>query len=297
MKQRDFIASLSKAQRLYFAEKSNRAGVKRLTQQWSLIVVLMILVLQVTPLLLKLALMLPLGVLLVFQFTLLHETSHRTPFESRRLNDLVGHICGFILLLPPEWFRLFHMEHHRHTNNPETDPELAGAKPQNRRQYLWHITGLPVWWGSIKTLWQNAFAVIDAAYIPQGKAAAIRREARIYLSLYALAIALILLGNTALLMIWVIPVLLGQPFLRLYLLAEHAGCPHSKNLFENTRTTYTNVLVRWLAWNMPYHAEHHIYPAVPFFKLPEVHELIKSDLLVTSRGYAWFNREYWKSIQ
>jgi hypothetical protein len=45
MNQRDFIASLSKAQRLYFAEKSNRAGLNRLAQQWSLIVVLMILVL------------------------------------------------------------------------------------------------------------------------------------------------------------------------------------------------------------------------------------------------------------
>ena len=297
MNQRDFIASLSKAQRLHFAKKSNRAGLKRLVQQWSLIVVLMILVLQVSPLLQKLALMLPLGILLVFQFTLLHETSHRTPFKSRRLNDVVGHICGFILLLPPEWFRLFHMEHHRHTNNPEADPELAGAKPTSRRQYLWHITGLPVWWSSIKTLWQNAFDVIDAAYITEGKAADVQREARIYLGLYALAIVLIALGNTVLLMIWVIPVLLGQPFLRLYLLAEHAGCSHSKNLFENTRTTYTNGFVRWLAWNMPYHAEHHIYPAVPFFKLQEVNELIKSDLFVTSRGYTSFNQAYWKGIQ
>ena len=62
--------------------------------------------------------------------------------------------------------------------------------------------------------------------------------------------------------------LLGQPFLRAYLLAEHARCPHVANMLENTRTTFTTALVRLIAWNMPFHAEHHAYPAVPFHKLP-----------------------------
>jgi fatty acid desaturase len=71
------------------------------------------------------------------------------------------------------------------------------------------------------------------------------------------------------------PALLGrQPFLRFYGLAEHHGRVASPLIYENTRTmTGTNAVYRKLAWNMPYHAQHHAWPAVPFYKLPEVHRL------------------------
>jgi fatty acid desaturase len=38
-------------------------------------------------------------------------------------------------------------------------------------------------------------------------------------------------------------------------------------------------------WNMPYHAEHHAYPAVPWHALPELHKLIEKDLIHTVPGY------------
>ena len=82
----------------------------------------------------------------------------------------------------------------------------------------------------------------------------------------------------AALIYWVMPMLLGQPFLRLYLLAEHGGCPKVRDMLANTRTTKTTALVRFLAWNMPYHTEHHVYPAVPFHRLPEAHDLLKDKL-------------------
>ena len=91
---------------------------------------------------------------------------------------------------------------------------------------------------------------------------------------------------------WMLPLALGQPFLRAYLLAEHGLCPPVANMFENTRTTITTRLVRFLAWNMPYHAEHHAFPTVPFHQLPALHELTKQHLRTTSDGYAAFHAEY-----
>ena len=88
------------------------------------------------------------------------------------------------------------------------------------------------------------------------------------------------------------PVLFGQPFLRAYLLAEHARCPHVANMLENTRTTFTTALVRFVAWNMPYHAEHHAYPAVPFHKLPRFHQIVRAHLRSTERGYVRFHRRF-----
>jgi fatty acid desaturase len=56
-------------------------------------------------------------------------------------------------------------------------------------------------------------------------------------------------------------------------------------MLVNTRTTYTNGLIRFLAWNMPYHAEHHAFPAVPFHRLPEVNRAIRDRLKSTAPGY------------
>jgi fatty acid desaturase len=50
--------------------------------------------------------------------------------------------------------------------------------------------------------------------------------------------------------------------------------------------------VRWIAWNMPYHAEHHVCPAVPFHKLPELHGLMRTELKETAQGYIAFNAAY-----
>ena len=38
---------------------------------------------------------------------------------------------------------------------------------------------------------------------------------------------------------------------------------------------YGAVLVRFLAWNMPYHAEHHLFPNIAFHNLPEAHRHLR----------------------
>ncbi|MGB3148592.1 MAG: fatty acid desaturase [Paracoccaceae bacterium] len=237
-------------------------------------------------------LLLPLhGFALIFLFTLVHECTHRTPFGPVWLNDLVGHLCGFLILLPFLWFRYFHLAHHRFTNIPGQDPELDGEKPQNRRQLLWHLSGLPVWWANMGVIWRLARGTEAARYLPPAALPRMRREARLMLALYGL-LALTLPFSHLLFWIWILPILLGQPFLRLYLLAEHRDCPAVVNMFENTRTTFTTALLRFFAWNMPYHVEHHTMPMVPFHRLPQLHQLIRDHLRVTARGYVAFGRAY-----
>ena len=82
--------------------------------------------------------------------------------------------------------------------------------------------------------------------------------------------------------VWILPCLPGQPVLRLYLLAEHGRCPFVADMLKNTRTTFTNRIVRFLAWNMPYHVEHHTLPQVPFHRLPDLHDRMQPHLKVTA---------------
>lgn len=234
-------------------------------------------------------LLVPQGVLLVFLFTTLHETTHRTAFATDWMNVWTARLCAFLVLLGPDHFRYFHMAHHRFTHDPENDPELAAPKPRTVRDYLIYMTGVPEWIWRVKTLVRNAAGLNRDVFVPPRGQSRVRTEAQVALGIYALL--LVSLGDV-LVWVWLIPMLLGAPFMRAYLLAEHTFCPHVSNMLANTRTTFTNRLVRWLAWNMPYHAEHHAYPAVPFHRLPRFHALTRAHLKETQRGYADFATSY-----
>ena len=231
------------------------------------------------------------GVLIVFLFTLEHECTHRTPFRSDALNTWVGRMCGLLLVLPFEWFRYFHLAHHRWTNVPGKDPELEGDKPVNLRAWILHVSGVPYWVAGVRLTFGLVLGRATGAYLPPRALPRMVAEARGMALIYVLA-AVSLFWSSAVFWVWFLPVLIGQPVLRLYLLAEHGDCPFVANMFENTRTTFTNRLVRALAWNMPYHVEHHVYPAVPFHRLPDLHVQIRQHLQVTAPGYAAFTKEF-----
>lgn len=231
------------------------------------------------------------GVLIIFLFTLEHEATHKTPFANARLNERVGRSCGFLILLPFEWFRYFHLAHHRWTNIAGHDPELAGGKPESVRAWLWHVSGLPYWISQLRLLGQLLRGRAKGEFLPAGALGRIVAEAR-WMVLGYVVVAVSLVVTPVLFWVWLLPVALGQPFLRMYLLAEHGDCPRVADMFLNTRTTFTTALVRFLAWNMPYHVEHHVMPGVPFHQLPVLHGLMKAELRVTADGYAAFTKGY-----
>ena len=99
------------------------------------------------------------------------------------------------------------------------------------------------------------------------------------------AAASIALGYTAALYFWFLPALLAQPFLRVLLIAEHTGCSLDANGLTNTRTTLAGWPIRLLMWNMPFHAEHHLYPSVPFYHLPRLHTALRPGVYPREQGY------------
>jgi fatty acid desaturase len=239
------------------------------------------------------------GIVLNFLFCALHETIHRTAFASRRINDAVAWVCGALLLLPREYFRLFHFAHHRFTQDPERDPELAQPAPSTLMSYLWRASGLPNWAKRLTvTLGHALTGRVTEPFVPAAKRHLIVREARVLWSCYAAILVLSVLFRRAdALIYWILPVLVGQPFLRLYLFAEHAGCELSDNMYANTRTTYTNGAVRLLAWQMPFHVEHHAFPAVPFHALAQLNALIRDRIEVSASGYLVVHRRLIRGLR
>ncbi|MCK1395362.1 fatty acid desaturase [Bradyrhizobium sp. 1] len=236
------------------------------------------------------------GYFVAFLFMAVHETAHKTAFKSRGLNLTVGYVSGFIIGSPYEYYCLFHWDHHRYTQDPEKDPELVvGVKPKSDTQLVLAYSGLLQVAGRLRLMLGHAVTgKVVMPWIPENKRAIIVAEARAYVALYALLFALSLWFSSALLLwVWIVPLLIGQSFLRPYLYAEHTGCDRTRSAFENTRTTTTGAVVKWFTWNMPYHVEHHAYPSIPFHALPKLNEIVDGEIVYRGRGYIRTTRETW----
>jgi fatty acid desaturase len=236
------------------------------------------------------------GYFVAFLFMAVHETAHKTAFKSRGLNLAVGYVSGFIIGSPYEYYCLFHWDHHRYTQDPEKDPELVvGVKPKSDTQLVLAYSGLLQVAGRLRLMLGHAVTgKVVMPWIPENKRAIIVAEARAYVAVYALLFALSLWFSSALLLwVWIVPLMIGQSFLRPYLYAEHTGCDRTRSAFENTRTTYTGAVVKWFTWNMPYHVEHHAYPSIPFHALPKLNEIVDGEIVYRGRGYIQTTRETW----
>ncbi|NKB60039.1 MAG: fatty acid desaturase [Alphaproteobacteria bacterium] len=283
--------------RRFLAARSDAKGAERLAAHLALLVAAGFVLTVSLESWLALPAMTAYGVILIALFAPLHETLHRTAFRTRRLNDAVAATIGFVHFLPAGHFRRFHAAHHRHVQDPARDPELAAPKPATRAAYLWTISTIPYWGSRLRELARHAAGRVDAPFIPPAARPMVVREARWHIAGWAAVVALsIAFGWSWPLIYWLLPTLLGQPFLRLYLMAEHGGCETGPDLRRNTRTVHSNPLVRFLMWNMPYHIEHHAAPAVPFHVLPAMHETFDGAPIIHAPGYVTFHRATWREL-
>jgi fatty acid desaturase len=241
------------------------------------------------------------GYLVSFLFMPVHEAAHKTVFRSRLLNTALGHLSSLTIMYPLDYYTLFHWDHHRFTQDPARDPELMFATvPTSDTQLAIAYSGIVYLMKRVRLMFRHAVTgKVVVPWIPENKRAMVVREARTYTSIYlVLLIASIALRSTLLLWVWLIPLVVGQWFLRPYLFAEHTGCEHTRSAFENTRTTYTGQLMKWFTWNMPFHVEHHAYPSVPFHALPKLNAIVDDRIAHRGQGYlavtretlAWFRR-------
>jgi fatty acid desaturase len=234
--------------------------------------------------------------LVAFLFMPMHEAAHKTVFKARFLNTTLGHLSALMIALPYQYYMLFHWDHHRFTQDPRRDPELMiRTIPRSDTRLAIAYTGIVQLANRVALLLRHAITgTAVAPWIPRDKRGLVAREARAYALAYlVLLIASAGLSTTVLLWTWLIPLVIGQLFLRPYLYAEHTGCGHSSSAFENTRTTATGALVKWFAWNMPFHAEHHAYPSVPFHALPQLGAMIADRIAHHGQGYRAVTRQTW----
>ena len=228
------------------------------------------------------------GVVIVHLFAPFHETSHGSAFATRWVNGAVEWACGLALGLPPTHFRLEHAEHHAHTQQQGRDPEMI-ATAETIGGYLVYASAWPYFRSLFSVLLRLPFGRFNAeerGFLSPERQADAMRETRLMWVAYGLIAALsVATGSLAAIEIWLLPRILGEPVMRLIRMSEHVGRPQVADWLANTRTVLTWTPLRWLAWNMAFHAEHHAVPSVPFHALPRLHAILAPHLADVRRGY------------
>ena len=243
---------------------------------------------------------------------LAHEAAHRTLFAHRGLNEFAGDWLG----ARPIWqslpkYRAHHVRHHRHVGSAQ-DPDLGlhAAYPATRASMLRKLardlsglTGLKLAFGlTLMDAGVYRYTVsTDIEKLPQqgrrwwhylrdfGRNAGPMVLCNI--ALYALLSAVGIGWTYAL---WVAAWFTTFPlYVRIRSLAEHSMCEPGPDIARNTRSTRAGWLARMLVAPMQvnYHREHHLWAAVPCYRLPQVHRILRA------RGYEAPLPSYWQVLR
>ena len=228
------------------------------------------------------------GALYAFLVNGFHELCHKSVFKTQSLNILFRNIYSFLGWYNHVSFWASHQAHHRYTLHPPDDLEVVLPVKLTLRSYLQFAfinprgfylrmkSVLLMCFGIINSEWEQALFPLDAV------------EQRRALFDWA---RLLLIGHLLIVIVslylgwWMLPILLtlapfyGGGFQYLLNEAQHIGLTDKVSDYRiNTRTILLNPLLGFLYWQMNYHIEHHMYAAVPFYHLAELHALVKDDL-------------------
>ena len=217
-----------------------------------------------------------LGVVINFLYAAQHELSHWTVFRTRYLNELFGRLVGVAMIFPRDYDLVMHQAHHRWTSNWERDGELT-REPYTLQSYSLYFIGITYWMNRVTGLVRRARGIIIEPYIGAAVEAKIIRESRLHIAGYAvIALVSLALESWAAVTFWLLPMVLTKWVHQLQNTIEHLGLSHESDILNNTRSTRTNAVMRWLCWQMPYHTAHHSYPSVPFWQLRRLNDKIEA---------------------
>ncbi len=230
-----------------------------------------------------------------------HETAHGTPFKTDWMNAVLYEIASFMMLRESWVWKWSHVRHHSDTLIVGRDPEIAAKR--NRRDLinlLLRFSGLQVpsvYFNYFRLLVKHALNGRDpeaAQYVPDNEWPKVTVRARAHLLVYCLVIGCAVFFETWLPVILIFaPRFMGSWLILLYSLTQHTGLAEDvTDHRRNCRTVKMNPINRFLYSNMNYHLEHHMYPLVPYYSLPKLHELIKDDCPPPYNGII----EAWREI-
>jgi fatty acid desaturase len=241
------------------------------------------------------------GGVLCFAYAASHECAHGTAFRSRRLNEAVFWFTSLVFIEESLYRRYSHAGHHTHTWFNRLDPQKPYGNPLSLTRYLTGTFGLTFYYDAAAQLIRHSrgrFTAQEIEFLPAPEVRKVMLNSRLMSACYAALLIAGLAFQTAWpFILYFIPRFLGGCIVTLYINTQHMCM--AEDLLDHRRTTRSirgGRLERLLYWNMNYHIEHHLFPAVPFHALPRLNAAIGSQLPPPSAGVITANVEILKAI-
>lgn len=217
---------------------------------------------------------------------MMHETIHRTPFKSKGLNDTVNWMATYLNGGEAVFTRYAHLRHHKVTYYEDDDPELIFRRPTTVIKYFFKaFVDIPKPLAIIRRA-AGKLNEQDRDLVPGSELRWLVWSSRLWIAVSLLILAVCIYFQTWLPLLFTVGArIAGAPLARLLDFSQHScleiNAPDHRLCCRNI---YLNPLLRFLYWNMNYHIEHHMFPAVPFHALPKLHALIKDQLPPANKG-------------
>ena len=222
-----------------------------------------------------------------------HESTHYRLFANRSANDVVGRLAGMLIGVSTYSYRIVHRVHHNNLYEA-IDPDLAlmAGYPRGKmyltKKLLKDAAGLTAWRNYLyffgapalnantglkqKPLDDTTDRLRDMALADRWVVVAFH---------VCLPAAMFAIGcGSEYLVLWILPAITVQAvILRLRAVAEHGAPSDTSTPLGAARTNIDLPLwarVALFPHHVNYHLEHHLYPAVPHYHLPALHERLKA---------------------
>jgi fatty acid desaturase len=213
---------------------------------------------------------------------LMHDATHFSFLKKQKWNDLITDIfITYPVFTSIATYRQNHLRHHRHLNS-ENDPDWVAKLtkreftfPKTKREFLMTVFSyLLLFQGAMDAYW--FLKRFSGGKKEKGQKA--RKDYARLLFFVLLFTTLTFTGTwTYYLIFWVVPYL-STFFMFQYIrsVAEHFGELAYDHLLTSTRTVKPTLIEQFFIapHQVGYHLEHHLYPGVPFYHLPKLHDLL-----------------------
>lgn len=222
---------------------------------------------------------------------LMHDAAHRRLAQKVAINDFLGQF----LTAAPLFFSMYsyqklHLKHHIDPLAPD-DPDLSliGGYPISKKSFLRKILRDATGLSYLKFIRYFIYMARNRKHANPAKPTA-KPASGGKMPLWLVVFSMFFMNGILLGVIsyfaspwlyvffWFLPMITAlQVLLRIRGIAEHAGYQQNSDQRVNARTVLNPIQTFIFApHNVNYHIEHHLYPAVPYFRLPELHRLLKS---------------------
>jgi omega-6 fatty acid desaturase (delta-12 desaturase) len=232
------------------------------------------------------------GTALTGFFVIGHDCAHRSFSNSRRVNDIVGHLYMLPLIYPFHGWRYGHNHHHKHTNKLDVDNAWQPWKQEVYSELGWGMKLTyqamrgKLWWLASIAHW--AVVHFDWRKFPEGKVRNNVRFSALFVIIGAaigFPIIIATLGWWGFVKFWLLPWLVYHFWMSTFTIVHHTipeipftpASEWNEALAQLEGTVHCDYprWVEFLCHDINVHLPHHISTAIPSYNLRKATQILR----------------------